>query len=618
MDLMSVENQPSATVSSAELYQAALDHFRAGRHHDAEFCCRRALAHDSEHADAHHLLGILALHAGQYDQAVDFISRAIRHEPRHDYLRSLGTTLLKQGRHTEALQVFGRSVQLNPDMAEAWRNLGNALVAVGRRADAIPCFREAVKRDAGDWDAANKAAVLLFEAGQFEDALVYFTLCYNLQPDHFPTLYMCARTLHNLKRFTEALAHNERLLALDPDNADVCHNTGSILRMLGRDADALMWFDRSLALRADAATTLAEKAIVLMALHRFDEARAAFQRALALDPNHVVAEWNLALLQLLLGDFAAGWAGREVRWKIPAFSHIYPSFSQPMWLSEGDIAGQTIVVCAEEGFGDTLQFARYVPMLAARGARVILMVQDALYSLLSGMAGAAQCLPRSTPQLPAFDLHCPISSLPLAFGTILETIPATTPYLPMPAGDRTRAWEERLGAHDRLRVGLVWSGNPNHGNDHNRSIPFQTLARILDVDATFISLQKDARAEDRARLAHTGIIDLTAHLTDFAETAALISCLDLVISVDTSVAHLAAGLARPTWILLPYTPDYRWLLDRCDSPWYPSVRLFRQDAARDYASVVEKVREELDTLCRMGHPGEGRDNDVCGERSSAT
>jgi tetratricopeptide (TPR) repeat protein len=597
---MSVENEPSATISSAELYRAALDHFRAGRHHDAEFCCRRALAHDSEHADAFHLLGILALHAGQYDQAVDFISRAIRREPRHDYLRSLGTTLLKQGRHADALQVFDRSVQFNPDMAEAWRNLGNALIAVGRRADAVPCFREAVKRDARDWDAANKAAVLLFEAGQFEDALGYFSICDGLQPGHVPTLYMRARTLHNLKRFTEALADNERLATLAPDNADVCHNAGSILRMLGRDAEALVWFDRSLALRPDAAATLAEKAIVLTALHHFDEALAAFQRAIALDPNHVVAEWNLAVLQLLLGDFAAGWMGREARWKIPAFSHIYPSLSEPMWLGESDIAGQTILVCAEEGFGDTLQFVRYIPMLAARGSRVVLIVQDALCSLLSGMAGAAQCLPRSTSQLPAFDLHCPISSLPLAFRTRLGTIPATTPYLPMPASDRMRAWEERLGAHDRLRVGLVWSGNPNHGNDHNRSIQFQMLARILDVDVTFISLQKDARAEDKASLAPTGIIDLTAHLTDFAETAALISCLDLVISVDTSVAHLAGALACPTWILLPYTPDYRWLLDRDDSPWYPSVRLFRQDAARDYASVVEKVHEELSELNRMG------------------
>jgi tetratricopeptide (TPR) repeat protein len=595
---MDPEHEPAAaaTNSSADLYQAAIGHFHAGRHADAELCCRHVLAAEADHADALHLLGILALHAGQHDQAVEFVSRAIQREPRHDYLRTLGTTLLKLERHAEALQVFEIAVQLASDRAEPWRDLGNALLAVGRQAEALLSFSEAVKRDGGDWDSTNKAALLLFEAGQFEDALVYFTHCDHLQPDRVPTLYMRARTLHNLKRFGEALADYEHVATLDPANADVCRNLGNILRGLDRDADALLWLDRSLALSSAAAAVRSEKALALTALHRFDEALAAFRQAVAIDPDAAEPAWNLALLQLLLGDFAAGWRGREARWRIPAFAHIYPSLPQPKWLGESDIAGKTILICAEEGFGDTLQFMRYVPMLAARGARVVLVVQDALYPLLSGMAGITQCLPRSAAQLPAFDLHCPISSLPLAFGTRLDTIPAATPYLPLPAANRVRAWEQRLGARDRLRVGLVWSGNPNHGNDRNRSVPLQMLARILDLDATFISLQKDVRAEDKAQLAHAGIIDVSAHLTDFAETAALISCLDLVISVDTSVAHLAGALACPTWILLPYTPDYRWLLDRDDSPWYPSVRLFRQDASRDYGRVLETVRVELDTL----------------------
>ena len=214
---------------------------------------------------------------------------------------------------------------------------------------------------------------------------------------------------------------------------------------------------------------------------------------------------------------------------------------------------------------------------------------------------------RSRPAaLPAFDMYCPIQSLPLAFGTRLETIPSATPYLPAPAESRLRAWEDRLGPHDRLRVGLVWAGNPNHKNDHNRSIPLRMLARILDVDATFVSLQKDPRPDDKAMLLErTEIVDLTAHLTDFAETAALVSCLDLVITVDTSVAHLAGALGRPTWILLPYTPDYRWLLDRDDSPWYPTARLFRQDETRDYASVVDRVRSELIAMISRRESGPG-------------
>jgi ADP-heptose:LPS heptosyltransferase len=213
------------------------------------------------------------------------------------------------------------------------------------------------------------------------------------------------------------------------------------------------------------------------------------------------------------------------------------------------------------------------------------------------MSGASQCLPLSAGVPADFDMHCPIGSLPLAFGTRLDTIPSEVSYLPPPAEAKVRAWENRLGPHDRLRVGLVWSGNPAHRNDHNRSLPLQTLSRIFDADATFVSLQKDPKADDKAFLQErTDIVDLTEHLTDFSETAALVSCLDLVITVDTSVAHLAAALGRPTWILLPYVPDYRWLLDRDDSPWYPTVRLFRQTETCDYASVLDRVRTALQTL----------------------
>jgi hypothetical protein len=233
-------------------------------------------------------------------------------------------------------------------------------------------------------------------------------------------------------------------------------------------------------------------------------------------------------------------------------------------------------------------------MLAARGARVILFVPDPIAPLLSGLPGVSECFPFSGRTLPAFDMHCPSSSLPLAFGTRLDSIPAATSYLPRPAEARVQAWEDRLGTHDRLRVGLVWAGNPNHKNDRNRSIPLHLLTRILDVDATFVSLQKDLCPSDNAVLRERAdIIDLTAQLGDFTETAALISCLDLVVTVDTSVAHLAGALGCPTWILLPYTPDYRWLLDRDDSPWYPTVRLFRQNETRDYEMVLHRVRSEL-------------------------
>jgi hypothetical protein len=295
---------------------------------------------------------------------------------------------------------------------------------------------------------------------------------------------------------------------------------------------------------------------------------------------------EVSLVHLLTGNFEAGWPGHQARLKLP--SAKYPKIPRPIWLGGEEIEGKTILIAADEGLGDTIQFVRYVPMLAKRGARVLLVVQDPLHRLLSDMNGVSQCAPMSAAStLPAFDLHCPVSSLPLAFGTRLDTIPSAISYLPSPASSRVQAWEDRLGPRTKLRVGLVWSGSPTHANDHNRSISLRTLSRILDVDATFVSLRKDPRPNDAAvLLERSDIIDLTVDLTDFAETAALVSCLDLVITVDTSVAHLAGALGRPTWILLPYTP-------RDDSPWYPTVRLFRQDATRDYASVIDRVRSAL-------------------------
>ncbi len=585
----------------AALYEAGLSQMQAGRHLDAQLCCQQALAMDPNHADTLHLMGLLSFHAKQYDHAAEWISRAIRQEPKTDYLTNLGTTLVNQGRREEALKAFDKAVQLKPLDADLWRNLGNVLVDLERPADAMLSFQHALKLDPRHFDAAYKAGQLLHQSERFEESLVCFNLCDELEPNHLPTLRMRSLTLHRLKRFEEALAGSERALILDPANVDTCNDIGNILRSLGRSEEALPWFDRALQLRPNLAVTITSRAVTLAELRRFDEAFAAYRLARATDPCCAAAEWNLALLEMLTGNFEAGWAGREARWKIPALSFHYPKFSQPKWLGKEPIDGKTILINVDEGLGDTIQFARYVPMVAARGARVILSVQDALCPLLSDLPGVSQCLPLSTSARPAFDTYCPVSSLPLAFGTKLETIPSATPYLPAPAECRVQAWEERLGPHDKLRVGLVWSGNPIHDNDHNRSIPLRMLARILDVDTTFVSLQKDPRPDDKSTLLeHTEIVDLTAHLTDFAETAALVSCLDLVISVDTSIAHLAGALGLPTWILLPYMPDYRWLLDRDDSPWYPTVRLFRQNETREYECVLDSVRIELLAMVSAG------------------
>jgi hypothetical protein len=301
---------------------------------------------------------------------------------------------------------------------------------------------------------------------------------------------------------------------------------------------------------------------------------------------------------MLVGDFEAGWAGREARWKT---GHMRdPKFPQPVWSGDRSIEGKTILLYADEGIGDALQFARYIPMVADLGARVIAAVAGPTCSLISRLDGVTECVAK-TSALPAFDVHCAISSLPLAFKTSLGTIPFVVPYLPAPDEGRVEEWESRLGSKQlgsnrKFRVGLVWSGNAGHMNDHNRSMSLRDLTNILDVDATFVSLQKDLRDGDREVLSGMDIVDLTENLSDFDQTSALVSCLDLIISVDTSVAHLAGALGRRVWILLPYTPDYRWMFDREDSPWYPTARLFRQTETRIWSSVLDRVRVGLGAM----------------------
>ena len=592
------KSQASEPGSPAALYEAGLRHLRAGQYLDAQICCQQALATDSNHADSLNLMGMLSLHAKQYDHAVEWGARALRQAPKPEYLVTLGTALQSQGRLEEALKAFDKAVQLKPDVAELWKNLGNVLLALERPADALLSFQHILTLDPRHWEAAYQSAVLFHQLERLAEAVEHFDLCNRLKPDHALTLRARARSLRDMNRLKEALQDSQRACKLDPGDAGACNGVGDILaRLPDRQEEALQWFDRALELEPDFLQALTNKALVLGQLHRSEEAIANYRRLRSLDPDNAEVNISLGHLHLLLGDFESGWAGHEARRKIPSFSAPYPKFSEPIWLGKETIDGKTILVHVDEGFGDTIQFARYVPMLAERGARVILVVDGPAYPLLSNLAGVSQCFPFPAHTLPPFDFHCPMSSLPLAFATRLDTIPSGTSYLPAPAASRVQAWESRLGPHDRLRVGLVWSGNPNHRNDRNRSIPLRTLSRILDADAAFVSLQKDPRPDDKAFLVEsTSILDLTADLTDFTETAALLRCLDLVITVDTSVAHLAGALGCPTWILLPHHPDWRWLLGRDDSPWYPTVRLFRQPKPRDYDSVMDRVRAELTAM----------------------
>jgi tetratricopeptide (TPR) repeat protein len=598
-DLSSETPAASRPQTPAAYFEAGLRLLRAGEVAEAEQCGRQALAIDSGHADSLHLMGLLCIVAGQNDLAIEWFAQAIGINPDvADYFSNLATALANRGRRDEAIKSLDRALVLKPDGAELWYRMGLLLDQQTRKDEASLCFEQALKADPLYLEAANASALAHFNAARYEEAIARFERSIELGPTQAGAFHFKGICQLRLKRFDAAYRSCGHALALAPENFEIANNVGLALLKLGRSEEALGYFDRVIAVNPCFALAHSHRAGALWELHRFDEALASFDRALALAPDFAEAHWNAALLRLLLGDFERGWAEREWGRKGAIGVFVERHFAKPVWHGEMPVAGKTILLHGDEGLGDTIQFARYATEVARRGARVILEVQDALHSLLAGLEGVALCL-KNGAALPDFDLHCPLSSLPLALATSLETIPAPRSYLPAPTQARVRTWQARLGARDKLRVGLAWSGNPAHSNDRNRSVPLAAMAPLLELDACFVSLQKDPRPADQAFLDDVrNIIDPTSQLTDFAETAALIACLDLVITVDTSVAHLAGALGCPTWILLPWTPDYRWLLDRDDSPWYPAVRLFRQSEARDYAQVLARVRDELQKQVR--------------------
>jgi Tetratricopeptide repeat/Glycosyltransferase family 9 (heptosyltransferase) len=413
-----------------------------------------------------------------------------------------------------------------------------------------------------------------------------------VRPNYAEALSNRGMTLRELNRFEEALENYDRALIARPEFAKALSNRGNVLHELTRFDEALASFDRALRVDPEHAEALSNRGVTLHALKRFEEALLNFDRALQLRPSHADTHYNEALCRLLNGDFERGWEKAEWRWETEHTADKKRNFSQPLWLGSNDIAGKAILLHGEQGFGDMIQFCRYVPLVAERAGRVILEIPEPLHELMHTLSGAVRIISRVDP-LPHFDMHCPLLSLPLAFRTELKTIPSACPYLHASAQTILR-WDARLGQGTRPRIGLVWSGRPTHKNDRNRSVKLHTLLPLLEVDATFVSLQRDLRADDKATLENQkNVIHFGDELRDFSDTAALISNLDLVISVDTSVAHLAGALSKPVWILLPFIPDWRWLLDRDDSPWYPTARLFRQDHTRVWDDVVARVREAI-------------------------
>jgi tetratricopeptide (TPR) repeat protein len=510
---------------------------------------------------------------------------------KYDYaepLCNLGAALRRQGHLEEAIAACRQGLVLRPQWAEVHYNLASALLQNGATGEAIESFKAAIAIKPDFADALNDLGKTYLVCGNTDEAIKCFRQAIAVKPDFADAHNDLGVALLNRLEFEPAVKSLQHAVALKPDSEDACNNLGGALGAMGRHAESEETFRKLLSANPRFAPGYNNLGNALYGAGQWTRAVESFQTAIHLRPDYALAHWNLGLLLLSLGDFERGWTEYEWRWRRAEYAR-HDHFKKPRWDGK-PLSGRRILLHTEQGFGDVIQFIRYLPRVVQSGGKVILACHSELRRLLSGMDGIEHWIdPGGT--LPEYDFHCPLLSLPSVFQTTAATIPAQVPYLTADS-DLSAAWRDRLARVDGKKVGLVWAGRPGHGNDRNRSLVLSQLSALGSVSGvSYISLQKGEAAKQVAD--GLQLTDWTSNLNDFADTAALIARLDLVITVDTAVAHLAGALAKAVWVLLPFVPDWRWMLDRDDSPWYPTMRLFRQPALGDWRTPIARIVEAL-------------------------
>jgi len=549
-----MEATEMSSLTAEQSLQVALLHHGAGRMDQAEKLYRDVLSQQPDHAAALNSLGVLAIQTGRPDQAVRLLERAVSIKPSAaSYHCNLGEAHRHLGQIDEAIIAYRQAIRLQGDLAVAHSNLGIALCERNEVDAAIACYQKAISLQPTYADAYSNLGSALTRKGQLEEAIAACRKAISLQPTGAHGYNNLGVALAEQGDFESAITAYRKAIELKSDYSDAHSNLGNAYAGLGEGHKAVR----------------------------------ACQSAVKFAPHAVQAHWNLAVALLRAGQFEAGWEEYEWRW-VAYKRRGGLRFSDPIW-DGSPLNGRTILLHAEQGFGDAIQFARYVPLVTQLGGKVIFESPPELFELFKSLHAAVELIASGSP-LPGYDLHCPLMSLPRALKTRPDSIPATVPYLAADA-QRVEAWKSILGeSQNRFKIGLAWAGKPTHTNDRNRSMDLSQLAPLSDCGAVFHSLQK---APLTVRPNGFEVIDHANQLTDFSDTAALIANLDLVITVDTSVAHLAGALAKPTWLLLPHLPDWRWLTNRTDSPWYPTMRLFRQQAPGDWSAVIQEMMETL-------------------------
>jgi len=577
--------------------------YQAGRRAEAEEICLATVEREPANFDALHMLGALLSERGKWAGALRYFERAAALNGENPFAHhNAGLALSAIGRPLEAIERFRRAIALSPGFAEAHCNLAAALDAAGRDEEALRSLDAALALQPTLARAHGNRGSLLHKRRRHEEALESYDRALAIHPDYASVHAKRGALLLELGQPEAALASLERALSADPANVIAYVNRAAVLETLSRFEESLTDCERAIAVEPANAVAHNAHGSALAYLGRHKQALRSFQRAMQLDRQYAEAHWNASLCLLRLGRLSEGFVLHEWRKRLPRALGTR-SLPGREWTGKEPLAGRTLLLHAEQGLGDTIQFCRYATLAARAGARVVLEVPAPLKALLSSVEGVERVVSTGEP-LPQFDLHSALLSLPLAFATTLETIPTAVPYLRCDA-HRLEAWRRRLGERGKLRVGLVWSGGvrPDQpelsATNIRRNVPLARFACLKHPGIEFYSLQKGQAAEAELAAAQTEgwsgpeMRDFSALLEDFADTAALVANLDLVITVDTSMAHLTGALGKPVWILNRFDSCWRWLLDRSDTPWYPSARLYRQERVGDWESVLHRVRTDL-------------------------
>ena len=555
----STDNLKTTETQVAILTKKAMAHHQQGNFEEAQFIYEQILKSRPNHFDALQLLGVLFAQIKEYSQAVELLSQALEINPNHSGTYSnRGIALKELKRLDEALSSYNQAIAINPDYGDAYYNRGNTLMELKR----------------------------------FDEALSSYDQAILINPDYGDAFYNRGNTFMELKRFDEAIVSYDQAIAINPNHTEAYNNRGNTLKALKRFNEALVSYDQAIGINPDYPEAYNNRSNTLKELKQFDKALVSYNKAISIDPNYADAHFNKSTLLILRGDYREGWQLYEWRWKQKHNINSRRAYKQPLWLGHESLINKTLLITIEQGFGDYIQFIRYAILVEQLGAKVVLETPLALMKLAGTLKGHFIFV-ESGKSLPDFDYYCPMMSLPLAFKTTVKTIPARLPYLYVDEAKKQQ-WNKRLGNQGMTRIGLVWAGNPDHKKDCDRSLLLKQFSSLLTLPFEFHSLQKDIREVDAQTIIDfPHIYQHSDELQDFSDTAALVDVMDIIISVDTSVAHLAGAMGKKLWLLLPYLPDFRWMLDREDSPWYSSAKLYRQEKINNWDSTLEKLKVDL-------------------------